>query len=190
MNEEWRDVKGYEGLYRVSNLGRVYSLRRHTFMVTENLESHSCVIVRLFKDGYLRKASLARIMMEAFKPEEAARKRIVKHKDGNFRNNSLDNLEFLKKNKVKREMAKRETVTRETAKKHRGKAVYCVELDRTFFSGVEAEKITGVDKCTISSCCRKRPHYHTAGGYHWRFADEVKTREEGNADLYSENIIR
>ena len=97
MNEEWRDVKGYEGLYRVSNLGRVYSLRRHTFMTTENLESHSCVIVRLFKDGYLRKASLTRVIMEAFKPEEAARKRIVKHKDGNFRNNALDNLEFLKK---------------------------------------------------------------------------------------------
>ena len=177
MNEEWRDVKGYEGLYRVSNLGRVYSFRRHTFMSTENLESHSCVIVRLFKDGYLRKASLARIMMEAFKPEEAARKRKVKHKDGNFRNNALDNLEFLKRDKVKKDTVKKDTVRRGG---HRGKAVYCVELDRTFSSGVEAEKITGVDKCTISSCCRKRPHYHTAGGYHWRFADEVKTREEGN----------
>ena len=27
MNEEWRDIKGYEGLYQVSNLGRVRSLR-------------------------------------------------------------------------------------------------------------------------------------------------------------------
>ena len=26
MNEEWRDIKGYEGLYQVSNLGRVRSL--------------------------------------------------------------------------------------------------------------------------------------------------------------------
>ena len=27
MNEEWRDIKGYEGLYQVSNLGRVKRLR-------------------------------------------------------------------------------------------------------------------------------------------------------------------
>lgn len=27
MNEEWRDIKGYEGLYQVSNFGRVKSLR-------------------------------------------------------------------------------------------------------------------------------------------------------------------
>ena len=162
MNEEWRDVKGYEGLYRVSNLGRVYSLRRHTFIVTENLESRSQTIVRLFKDGCLRKVTLPRIVMEAFRPEEAAKKKVVKHKDGDFRNNALDNLEFLKRDKVKRE----------TAKKHRGKAVYCVELDRTFTSGVEAEEITGVSNGAISRCCRKLPRYHTAGGYHWRFADE------------------
>ena len=30
MNEEWRDIKGYEGLYQVSNLGRVKSLIRGT----------------------------------------------------------------------------------------------------------------------------------------------------------------
>ena len=28
LNEEWRDIKGYEGLYRVSNLGRIKSLER------------------------------------------------------------------------------------------------------------------------------------------------------------------
>lgn len=27
-NEEWRDVVGYEGLYQVSNMGRVKSLKR------------------------------------------------------------------------------------------------------------------------------------------------------------------
>lgn len=162
MNEEWRDVKGYEGLYRVSNMGRVYSLRQHTFMSTENLESHGCVIVRLFKDGYLRKASLTRIMMEAFKPEEAATKKNVKHKDGDFRNNRLDNLEFIKKDKAKKDGVKH----------HKGRAVYCVELDRIFASGVEAETITGADRRVISDCCLKRPHRHTAGGYHWRFADE------------------
>ena len=160
MNEEWRDVKGYEGLYRVSNMGRVYSLRRHTFMSTMNLESRHHVVVRLFKDGYLRKVSLTRIIMEAFRPEEV--KRNVKHKDGDFRNNRLDNLEFIKKDKVKQKRPPRRN----------RRAVYCAELARTFNSTLEAAQLTGVNRGAISACCNKRPHYHTAGGYHWRFADE------------------
>lgn len=49
MNEEWRDIKGYEGLYQVSNLGRVKSL---------NYRGHKgCVGILKGtpdKDGYLR----------------------------------------------------------------------------------------------------------------------------------------
>lgn len=167
MNEEWRDVKGYEGLYRVSNMGRVYSLRRHTFMSTMSLESRSRVVIRLFKNGYLRKVSLTSIIMQAFRPEEA--KKNVKHKDGDFRNNRLDNLEFVKKDKVKKE-----------GPPHRNcKAVYCVELARTFSSIVEAAQLTGVNRMAISACCNKRPHHHTAGGYHWRFADESANITQG-----------
>ena len=29
LNEEWKDVPGYEGLYKVSNFGNVYSLLSH-----------------------------------------------------------------------------------------------------------------------------------------------------------------
>lgn len=34
MIEEWKDIKGYEGLYQVSNLGRVYGIKRQRFLNT------------------------------------------------------------------------------------------------------------------------------------------------------------
>lgn len=38
-------------------------------------------------------------------------------------------------------------------------------------SAMEAERQTGIDRGAISGCCLNRLHYHTAGGYKWRFAD-------------------
>ena len=32
MNEEWKDIKGYEGLYQISSLGRVYTFKRNKLM--------------------------------------------------------------------------------------------------------------------------------------------------------------
>lgn len=162
MDEEWRDVKGYEGLYRVSNLGRVYSLKTHKYISVfyRKLQGREYPLIKVSKSGDKKYILLPRVVMEAFRPEEA--KKNVKHKDGDFRNNRLDNLEFIKKDKV-----------RQKRPPHRNrKAVYCVELVRTFSSTLEAAQLTGVNRMAISACCNKRPHHHTAGGYHWRFADE------------------
>lgn len=54
MNEEWRDVVGYEGLYQVSNLGRVKRLARKVVSVTYYEE---CIIQgEQDKDGYRKVA--------------------------------------------------------------------------------------------------------------------------------------
>ena len=50
--------------------------------------------------------------------------------------------------------------------------VYCVEKDQTFASINDAARMTGINKKGISGCCRRVNHYNTAGGYHWKFADE------------------
>lgn len=162
MNEEWRDVKGYEGLYRVSNLGRVYSLRTHKCMAVfyRQYKWGESPLVKVSKNGTKKYISLPFTVMEAFRPEEAATKKVVRHKDGDVRNNRLDNLEFLKKDP--------EIIP----PRYNYRPVYCVELDKTFISAGEAGKAVGVKRCIIAHCCHKRPHYHTAGGYHWRFADE------------------
>lgn len=56
---------------------------------------------------------------------------------------------------------------------HRGgaekKKVRCVETGCIFDSINDAARCMGKSKKMISNCCRKIPHYNTAGGYHWEF---------------------
>ena len=49
MNEEWRDIKGYEGLYQVSNLGRVKSLRDKN-----NKKRELILKPKIMRNGYLK----------------------------------------------------------------------------------------------------------------------------------------
>ena len=49
MNEEWRDIEGYEGLYQVSNLGRVKSLRDKN-----NKKRELILKPKIMRNGYLK----------------------------------------------------------------------------------------------------------------------------------------
>lgn len=50
--------------------------------------------------------------------------------------------------------------------------VVCLETNTIYESINDASRATGINKKGISGCCRKVVHYNTAGGYHWRFANE------------------
>ena len=52
--------------------------------------------------------------------------------------------------------------------------VVCVEDGKVYSSAVEAAKDKGTYGGSINACCNKRPHYNTAGGYHWRYLDEQR----------------
>lgn len=51
--EVWKDVQGYEGLYQVSNLGRVKSLYKNTKILMPRLNNRGYQHVMLFKDKTL-----------------------------------------------------------------------------------------------------------------------------------------
>lgn len=52
--------------------------------------------------------------------------------------------------------------------------VVCIEDGKVYSSAVEAAKDKGTYGGSINACCNKRPHYNTAGGYHWRYLDEQR----------------
>ena len=99
--EQWKPVPGYEGLYEVSNLGRVRSLDRtktngHKWkgriLKQPSLRS-GYKLVSLWKNGKQKSALVHRLVLFAFvgaQPEG----RETRHKDGNNSNNTLDNLSW------------------------------------------------------------------------------------------------
>lgn len=89
--EEWRDVVGYEGLYEVSNLGRVRSL--YTGRVLSPGVSQGYYYVVLSKHGEKRNKQVNRLVAEAFIDNPECRP-IVNHKNEIKTDNVVDNLEW------------------------------------------------------------------------------------------------
>jgi hypothetical protein len=102
MLEVWVPIKGYEGHYSVSSLGRVKSLKRFKKCglkvvpvperVLKNIQTEY-ISVSLWKEGKLKVKTLHRLIAEAFIPNEN-NKIEVNHIDGNKKNNAITNLEW------------------------------------------------------------------------------------------------
>ena len=91
MNEIWKPVNGYEGLYEVSNLGNVRSIRTNRTM---KLQLHKGYLkVGLYKQRTLKQFSVHRLVASAFIPNPKSKPE-VNHLDGDKTNNRADNLEW------------------------------------------------------------------------------------------------
>jgi DNA-directed RNA polymerase specialized sigma24 family protein len=103
--EIWKPIEGYEGLYEVSNLGRVKRLviwNGHKYIKQERMlnpyKQHANkyyyrAVVKLFKDKIKKDFKVHRLVAQAFIPNPH-NKPNINHKDGNPLNNKVENLEW------------------------------------------------------------------------------------------------
>ena len=91
--EIWKDVKGYEGLYIVSNQGRVKSFVTNKLLSPQD-NGAGYLRVELWKDKIGKKTYIHRMVADAFLPNPLD-KTEVNHKDSNPRNNASENLEWV-----------------------------------------------------------------------------------------------
>lgn len=184
MNEEWKPVKDYEGLYEVSNLGRVRSLNwcrtGTTKVLVPGCHSAGYKQIQLHKDGNMRTRCVHRLVAEAFIPNPAKLPQ-VNHKDLNKANNSVENLEWCtaKENSAHyyRTVAvipERNCKTRKSLTGRSVKSIAQYDLNWNFIkvweNGLAIYREHGYVTSSIHECCEGKRH--KAYGYKWQYAIE------------------
>lgn len=164
-NEEWREMAGYEGLYWVSNLGRVCAIPRKGTqggLMKGYVDRKGYIILTLRKDGTQLSRRLHRMVAETFIPNPDNLPE-VNHKDENKLNNNVENLEWCTT------LYNHEYGTRTL---RCGRPIRCVETGKEYPGAKWAAKELNLDPSTITRCCRKANHTH--GGYHWEYVEDDK----------------
>lgn len=174
--EEWRDIEGYEGLYQVSNEGRVKSLERYVNggkqLVEEKIKSvfrmsDGYYGVNLYKDGTQKLKKIARLVAETFIPNPTNLPE-VNHKNEDKALNTVENLEWCDRSYNINYGTRNKRVG-----DHYNKKVCKLDLDGkvifVYDSLTEASRDNNVAISRISNCCNNKPSCLTGGGFKWKF---------------------
>lgn len=178
MQEVWKDIiiekngvlYDYTGLYQVSNLGRVRSLKTNKTMKFGSGKG-GYLRVGLHKNKKQEWYSVHRLVATAFVPNPNNLPE-VNHLDENTSNNHVDNLEWCTRKENNDYGTRNERVGKVLSKTRKGsnnpkaKKVVCVETGQIFNCVKEAKQLYKGD---ISACARGKQK--TAGGYHWQYVD-------------------
>lgn len=183
MDEVWKDVAGYEGLYQVSNLGRVrsldrvvanrngYAVKKGKIITPASVSGKQYQKVSLWKDNKGKTYLVHRIIAEAFLPNPHSFAE-VNHKDENPMNNNVDNLEWCDR----MYNAHYGTSIDRIVEKHKGVPVgeqpilqYSLDgvLIARYESALKAAEAVNGNNSGICKCANGR--YKTSCGYIWKW---------------------
>lgn len=186
--EIWKDVVGYEGLYQVSNLGRVRRIGNYRNQIKEwpsnnkilklGKKSNGYLYCQLSKNNKTSPKMVHRLVAEAF-IENTQKKPTVNHIDGNRENNTVCNLEWA--TYAENNMHSLHVLNNHKRKYKRkiGKPVLQYDLQGNYIkeypSYREARRQTGISG--IDTVCRgerqKTKRQKTAGGYIWKYKEDT-----------------
>ena len=198
INETWKDVKGYEGRYQVSNLGNVKNVKTdYVLKKGHDAFGYDHVIFYNRETKRPQNKLVHRLVAEAFLPNPD-NLRAVDHISGDKKDNRVENLRWCtyKQNQDYFYNSGRKPKSNGTIEKRKVSQydANTGELIATYDSGYQAEKITGIKNFTISACTNGK--LKTAGGFIWvrgSAPDKVEPALDGrrkyvNRTITAENI--
>lgn len=201
MEEVWKDIKGYEGLYQVSSLGRIKSLDRYIErkdgtvyfwkgkIMSPAISNTGYLVTSIYKNKKKKQVQIHRLVAEAFIPNPNNRPE-VNHINGKRNDARIDNLEWVNRSENQLHafrvlgrgyvLPTKEQMQKKVDKK--GKKIIQYEIkviisEKARYKSIrEAERQTGVVRTSISRCCKHIQE--KAGKYIFRFEDdEIKDKD-------------
>jgi hypothetical protein len=166
--EIWYPIEGYEGLYEVSNFGRIKSLgnnKTRKMKILKTVEGRDgYLLVNLSKNGKVKSFQVHRLVAEAFIPNWFDNQE-VNHIDEDKKNNHIDNLEWCE-HKYNCNYGTR--IKRISEKLFKSILQYTKSgvFVREWASIIEADR-NGFNKGNVTSCCRGERKTHK--GYIWKY---------------------
>ena len=185
MKEEWRDIKGYEGLYQISNLGRIKSLKDNHGKYREKIlkpgNSNGYFYVDLCKNSKGKLFKIHRLVAIHF-IENPNNYPEVNHKDENSTNNCVDNLEWCTReyNNSYGTRNKRASEKLKGSKNPKSRKVQCITTGKKFNTIREAGEYYGLSQSitdvNITKCCQGKvksagKHPDTGEKLKWKYVD-------------------
>lgn len=173
MNEIWKEIEGFEG-YFVSSTGHVKGDKG----ILNEARTNNRVQIGMKSCGKWGRYDVSRLVAKAFLPNPYGLNTVI-HKDGNYYNNDVSNLEWCSRSecpKISRRVTKKtDSANMDRVKANsRRRAVF--QIDRSgavvgrYPSIQSASRITNVSLSGINKCVKGQNT--TAGGFRWAYADE------------------
>lgn len=186
MSEEWEPIKDYEGIYVISNTGKIKSLSRRVFVTNKyNAKSTRMTkekelkpqirgnyyIVWLCKNGIKKQYCVHRLVAQTFL-KKSKNYKYINHKDENKLNNNVNNLEFCNQ-KYNCNYGNRNIIISIKNSKPRKNFNKVAQYDinynliKEFNNIYEAYKETNKNMTHIKDCCNGKRKM--AGNYIWKY---------------------
>ena len=170
-NKTWADIEGYEGYYKISDLGEVLTVKKNRLLKLK-LEKNGYLRVHLSKDGIPNTLLVHRIVAKAFIPNPY-RFNTVNHIDENKENNCKENLEW-------KDMSYQNSygVGAKNRNDFKKRKVNQYDMQGNFIKTWESIQavalVHNLNPSSIVCVCKGTRRYKSTGGYKFKYCEDVK----------------
>ena len=171
MDELYKNIDGYDGKYKISNFGNVYSEKSNRVLkYNVNKKGYSYVV--LTNGGYRKTHKLHRLVAQAFIPNPE-NKPHVNHIDEDKTNNRVDNLEWVTHTENQNHGTRNLRISASLKnRKDLSKSVYCSN-GNIYPSIAEASRKLNLDKSDIGKNCKGLNKH--VGNYTFKYMEDLNT---------------